>query len=88
MTNNRESQINDLKNLIKNNTGIIASFKASIEALQKENKEALEKITKLEEKDQAQIEENKKVDEAIKSAKEEADLMIAEILEVQNLLKK
>jgi hypothetical protein len=88
MTNNRESQINDLKDLIKNNTGIIASFKASIEALQKENAEALEKIKKLEEKDKEQSEENNKVDEALKSAKAEADLMVAEILQIQNLLKK
>jgi len=84
----REQQIKELENLIKTNTGIIASFKASIEALQKENTEALEKLKKLEEKDKKQDEENNKVDEALKSAKAEADAMVAEIQQIQNLLKK
>lgn len=87
-TKSTEEQIKELEELIKTNKTTIIGFKTSIGALLKENKEAEEKIKKLEKADKEQKEEKGKVDNAVKSAKAEADLMVAEIQAIQNLLKK
>jgi len=87
-TKSKEEEIKELENLIKSNRTVIASFKTSIETLLKENKEAEEKIKKLESEKKTKEEEDKKIDTALQSAKNEAQEMNAEILVIQNLLKR
>ena len=87
-TKSEEEEINELENLIKSNRTVITSFKTSIETLLKENKEAEEKIKKLESEKKTKEEEDKKIDTALQSAKNEAQEMNAEILVIQNLLKR